>query len=92
MRTITEAPEHEAICGEPAYALVHTPSVTAAQIAKSQIHVAYADLAKAYHQITAGNIDEAMQIIAEARDELEAAQNMLSGRVWSLEPLEVAGA
>lgn len=88
MRSITTPEQQEAIEGTPEFHFAHTPSITAAQIAKSQIHIAYADCAKAWHQIDAGNTDEAIAILAEAREELEAAQNMLSGRVWTL---EVAG-
>ena len=87
MRTIENAPEHDPIPSEAEVEhmrLVATPSSTAAGIAQSMIRVAYSDLAKAFHQIAQRNTDEALAILAEAREEIEAAQNMLSGRVWSL--------
>ena len=87
MRTIPDAPDHDPIPTEAEVEhmrLVATPSSTAAGIAQSMVRVAYSDLAKAYHQIAQRNNEEAIAILAEARDELEAAQNMISGRVWSL--------
>jgi len=59
-------------------------STSAKTIARSALRVAYSDVAAAFNQLEAGTTDEALQIIAEAREQLEFAATFLRGRIWEL--------
>lgn len=61
-------------------------SHSARAIARSALRVAHSDVEGAFHQLGKidGTVDEALQIIAEAREQLEFAAAFLRGKVWTL--------
>lgn len=60
-------------------------SHVAKHIAMSALRVVISDATSAFRLLDNGsNTDEAVQIIAEARDQLQYAQSILNGKVWTL--------
>jgi hypothetical protein len=62
-------------------------TASAKTIARSALRVASSDVTAAFHQLASieGTTDEALQIMAEAIDQLEYARAMLKGRIWQLQ-------
>jgi hypothetical protein len=60
------------------------PNTTARGIAYSAVAIAHADTIKACNAIRTGTIDDALEILAECKTQIECAERMLSGRMWML--------
>lgn len=54
-------------------------------IARSALQVAHSDVVAAFQRLEQpGSTEEAVQIIAEAKEQIEYALSMLRGKVWTL--------
>jgi hypothetical protein len=74
-------PEEEA---RIAHAAAMGPNATARGIAYSAVAIAHKDTVAACNAIRTGTIDEALEILAECKTQIEAAERMLSGKMWML--------
>jgi hypothetical protein len=67
-----------------AVAAAEGPSTTARGIAYSAVAIAHKDTIAACNAIRTGTVEEALEILAECKTQIECAERMLSGRMWML--------